>query len=321
MAEIIGFSKLKAFLADGVPSCLVLFGKDDYLKKNSIDLIKKSLGLSMEDLNFCKIEEFDIERVLREANTLPFIDPNRLVVASCDKLVVKDTEKLNAYAKNPNLAARLVLVCGADQPKGLDFVGVDCNCLDNKTLENWIAVSSQKRKVVFEPAAATRLVDRTGGQMFRIRSEFEKLVALVGENGKVTVKMVDENVAAENEYQVFEFTDLVAKGKKVEALEMMNTIMLYERNIFGIWSALYSHFRRLFYAKITKASTKEIADTMGVKEYAIIKARGQAEGFRAVELKKILDIIAGAEENVKSGKMSQDLAIKTGLINILNTRG
>ena len=59
----------------------------------------------------------------------------------------------------------------------------------------------------------------------------------------------------------------------------MNQMIMYEKNIFGIWSALYGHFRRMFYAKVSKMSNKEIAEHLGVKEFAIAKAKAQAENL------------------------------------------
>ena len=52
-----------------------------------------------------------------------------------------------------------------------------------------------------------------------------------------------------------------------------------------------------------------------------LKAKQQAESFRATELKQILDILGDTEAGIKTGKMNQEVAIKTGLISILNTRG
>ena len=98
-------------------------------------------------------------------------------------------------------------------------------------------------------------------------------------------------------------------------------MLLYEKNIFSVWSVLYNHFRRMFYVKISAMGVKELADQMGVKEFAITKAKQQAELFKPTQLKKILDILGETEINIKSGKMSQELAIKTGLVSILNTRG
>lgn len=319
--EEIAFIRLKTKLQEKIPPAIALFGKDEYLKKNSIDIVKKAVHLLMGDLNFCRVEEFDIDRILRECETMPFVDEKRIVVAEdAQKATKKDLTRLVEYLKSPNPTTVLLLVFGEDSPK-LDLVGINCNTLDAKTMESWICVNAKKQGVKIEPAAVLRLVERTAGQMMRVKSELEKLCAFVGEGGTISAEAVDQNVAAENEYQVFVFTDLVAKNQKEKALLMMNQMIMYEKNIFGIWSALYGHFRRMFYAKVSKMSNKEIAEHLGVKEFAIAKAKAQAENFRAIELKKILDIICTTEENIKTGKMSQEIAIKTGLVNILNTRG
>lgn len=322
MEREVAFVKLKTELETMLPPVIGLFGKDEYLKRNSIDLIKKATALSMPDLNYCKIEELDIDRLVRECETMPFLDERRLVVAEDAFSASKaDLDKLIKYLSKPNPTTVLVLIFGDEKAKIDNITWVNCNMLDNKTLFSWIRVNAKKFGVKIADVAALRLVERTSGQMMRIKSELEKLCHMVGENAEISVKLIDDNVAAENEYQVFVFTDLVAKGQKQKALEMMTQMLLYEKNIFGIWSALYNHFRRMFYAKVSKMSEKQVAEYLNVKEYAIIKARVQAESFKATELKNVLDIISTTEENIKTGKLSQEIAIKTALVNILNTRG
>lgn len=314
------FSAFKTFLQTEIPNLLVLFGKDDYLKKNAVELVKKQLNLQFLDLNYCKIEEYDADRVVDECNTMPFVDGKRLVVCALPEKFVL-TDKLKSYFASVNDLSVLVLIAGDEKPK-FDFgTFIDCNALDKRTLENWIAVAAKKQNVVFESGAADVLIERTNLQMYRIKSETEKLISLAGDGGVVTRAMVDDNVAAEYEYQVFLFADEVAKGHKTKALAMMDQMLLYEKNIFAVWSVLYGHFRRMFYAKISKLSSGELANALGVKEFAITKAKQQAESFKAVQLKKILDAIADAEIKIKTGKLDTDVAIKTALVSILNTRG
>ena len=316
------FSTFKNFLKDQVPDIFVLFGKDEYLKKNAIDLIKKQLNFQMPDLNVCKIEDFDATRVVFECNTLPFLDTKRLVVCYLpEKIAQNAVDLLTNYSHNPSGSSVLVIVCGDEKPKLSFGAFVDCNQLDEKTLSSWVIVCGKKQNVVFEPDAISSLLLRTNMQMMRIRSETDKLISLALDDGIVTKKMVDDNVAAEYEYQVFLFADEVAKGHRAKALEMMNNMMLYEKNIFSVWSVLYGHFRRMFYAKISKVESRELAEILGVKEFAVSKAKQQAESFKALQLKTILDIIGDTEANIKLGKMSPEIAIKTGLVSILNTRG
>ena len=318
----IQFSDFKQYLEKEVPSSMVLFGKDDYLKKNAIDLIKKQIDLQFPDLNICKIEDFDAKRVLFECNTMPFMDNKRLVVCYLpEKTSVKDLSEIENYAQNANPNTILVIVAQNEKPRMEVSAEVDCNMLDSATLSKWIMVTAKKRNITFEKTAIDELLLRVNMQMYRVRSETEKLCSLVGDGGVVSKEIVAQNVSAEYEYQVFVFADMVAKGQKEKALSMMNQMMMYEKNIFSIWSVLYNHFRRMFYAKTSNKTTKELADILGVKEFAITKAKQQASEFKPMQLKKILDILGETEINIKSGKLSQELAIKTGLISILNTRG
>jgi len=59
---------------------------------------------------------------------------------------------------------------------------------------------------------------------------------------------------------------------------------------------------------------------LGVKEYAIKMCRNQARVFTPKKLKKIVDMLAEADKNIKMGKIKEDTAVKTIIISIMKLR-
>lgn len=321
MRDVVPFVEFKTFLKQNIPNIIYVFGQDEFLKKCCIDLVKKKLNFSMPQLNISKIEELDVEKLIFECNTLPFYDEFKLIIVQPEKINNNDLSKLKSYFSNSNHTTVLVLI-GQDKVElPENVVVVDCDYLDKKTIRAWLLVQAKKLNVTIKEDAVLELIDRCAFKMFRISSEIEKLASLVGINGCIELQTIKQNVAPENDYQVFVFADMVAQGEKTEALDMINKILINEKNVFNFWSVLYGHFRRMFFSKITPGTDKQVADLFKVKEFAITKARRQAQKFKATELKNILQFLAAAEENIKSGKIGQDIAIKSTLVNILNTRG
>ena len=64
-----------------------------------------------------------------------------------------------------------------------------------------------------------------------------------------------------------------------------------------------SIFRRLFFIATTTSNNSEIAELLGVKEYAIKKAREQVKNFKIKALKQAVDTLANYDYYVKSGKI------------------
>ena len=164
------FSAFKTFLQNQMPNVMVLFGKDDYLKKNAVELVKKQLNLQFVDLNFCRIEEFDVDRIVDECNTVPFVDLKRLVVCSLPEKITQ-IDRLKKYCERANELSVLILIAGDDKPKLEMCTFVDCNMLDAKTLFNWVQVTAKKQNIVFEQSAIENLIDRTNMQKYSFHTK------------------------------------------------------------------------------------------------------------------------------------------------------
>lgn len=62
----------------------------------------------------------------------------------------------------------------------------------------------------------------------------------------------------------------------------------------------------MMFAKINKSSSADLAKILGVKEYAMVKAKQYSEKFTAGQLKNIMNLLLEADYNIKSGQMTQE---------------
>ena len=84
-----------------------------------------------------------------------------------------------------------------------------------------------------------------------------------------------------------------------------------------MFALISNQFRRLFYASISDLTNAELAGLLGVKEFAIMKARQLAKGFSKAQLKKICSLLEEMDYAVKSGAMLQTNALYLLVFNIL----
>ena len=84
---------------------------------------------------------------------------------------------------------------------------------------------------------------------------------------------------------------------------------------------LYNNYRRVLFTAINaEKRDAEIAEALGVKEYAIKMCRNQAKLFSPKKLKKIVDMLAAADKNIKNGTIKEEIAVKTIIIQIMKLR-
>ena len=85
----------------------------------------------------------------------------------------------------------------------------------------------------------------------------------------------------------------------------------------GLLGLIVNHFRRLFFIATSGLENKDLANLLGVKEYAIAKQRSQTINFSKMQLKKIYSLLEEIDFNIKSGAMLQENALYYLVLSIL----
>ena len=127
---------------------------------------------------------------------------------------------------------------------------------------------------------------------------------------KITLEDIELLVTKDLEYNIFEFTENLGKGNKDRALKIFRDLMEDKKIAPGLLSMISNHFRRLFYASITKSSTEDIANYLGIKDFAVKKLQEQTRRFTPVMLKNILQKCEETDSLVKTGNLQYNTAIK-----------
>lgn len=281
-------------------------GEDGYLISQAIAEIESQLDDAMPEMNKSVFndENFSADKVIYAASQLPFMAKKRLVVVrEVSKISEDDKKKLIAYAKNPSPESVLVFVDDNKIFSAIPATPIDCKNLSPYELTALINSEVQKRGKRIEPDAVKFLIENCSGVVLKIENELEKLYSYLGDGELITLDMAKKLVTKSEDYNVFELSEALSKKNGEKAISLA-TLMLEDGDPGMIFSLLSNHFRRLFHSKISKETPAELAKLFGVKEYAIIKARQQAENFSAGALKKINELILSVDYMVKNGEMN-----------------
>lgn len=153
--------------------------------------------------------------------------------------------------------------------------------------------------------------------MTRINGETEKLISYALGKSQITEADVDALCVKETDYKLYEVVDFIASRRYDRAYESFTEMLDSAGDGQKLFVSLYYHFRKLFYVSVSNESDKALSEYLGIKEFAVKKAREQARRFSPKRLKAVTDKLEKEDADFKQGKLEAQSAIWNGILNIL----
>ena len=308
---------LKKRLNDGIARVYIVEGDDYYLYDKAFSMIKNACRITLDDfnINIFDDESFNLNKFFNATEMLPVIDQKRLVVLKGCKINEGEKKALAEMLMHiPKTTTVLILDYNNNfEYLKKDFVLVDANRMDEQTVRKLVVAYLAKQDRQISPEALIGLIEACNGYLTRIFSELNKLMYYQPQNPLITKNMVDELVTKDIEFSIFELTEALSKEQGDRALQILKRMEKDQ----GVFTLIANQFRRLFYASISDLSNAELAKLLGVKEYAITKARQLAKGFSKAQLNKICGMLEEFDYAVKSGAILQHNALYLLVFNII----
>ncbi len=319
------FTELENSLSSGVKPIYLICGKDSFLRDLSLNLIKNA-GLSEPDLNLSNFQGGDllkeVDGFLGAIKSYPFLSDKRYVVVYDYYPTLKEIaqKKLNGVFDNPEDTTVLIFVndrkCDT-LSKQKNVTLIDCEKADNSFISKYIRNELLPHKIIIGREAIEKIIDFTSSEMSKIQSELTKLISYVGSNNEITLQDIDKVILKDIDYEIYQLTGYIADLKYDKAFSVLNEMLGKNQDKQKLFISIYYHFRRLLHSAISNLSDLELANSLGVKEYAIVKARAQARKFSPVKLKAICDKLALLDGSFKCGDITLDSALFNSIFNIL----
>lgn len=318
------FAELKKSLIT-LQNVYLISGEDRFLCYNALEQIVSACDLSIPEMNQVNMENASVDDIVASANIYPFIDKYRVVV-------VKDfepksnsdnnTKKLEAYLKNPMPSTILIFFNIGEVSAFKNFINllcfVDCSKLDSTSINAYICKCFNKNSITYTQPAINLLAMYCSFDMQRISAEVDKLISYSAGKIEIDEQVIKNLVVQDKEYQIYELAELICKNNAEKSLDLVDT--LGRKNGFSILSPLYNNYRRALYIAITNQTDLELAKNLGIKEFAVKMLRNQLKVFSPKKLKVIVDMLAKYDSDIKTGKIKEDIAVKTAVLQILKIR-
>lgn len=318
------FTELKKSL-NNLQNVYLISGEDRFLCYSALEQITNACQLTIPEMNSVSMDNPSADDIVASACIYPFADARRLVVVK-EFLGKPNAEAqlktIQSYIDNPMETTVLVFLNLVDDSffKNLKtkLCYVDCSKLDASAIGNYIKKTFDKNGVKYTESAVNLLGIYCSYDMQRITNEVDKLISYSAGNNEITDKVIADLVVQDKEYQIFELAELISKNNAEKALDLVDT--LGRKNGFSILAPLYNNYRRALYVAITPLADAALATKLGIKEFAVKMLKNQLKVFSPKKLKQIVDMLADIDANIKKGKLKEDVAVKTAVLDIFKIR-
>lgn len=307
----------------------LLYGEEAYLRKQYRDKLKAALVPEGDTMNSSIFAGKDINanEVADMAGTMPFFAERRVIIIEDSGWLKSGNDRITELVKAiPDTTVLIFVEEEVDKRsklyKAITSKGYAalCEMQDEATLKKWIMGLLKKENKLITPEALNLLLDRTGTNMENIRREVEKLVCYKYYDEGTTAADVEELCIVQIQNRIFEMVEAVAQKNQKQALDLYYDLIALKEAPMKILALIARQFNMLLQVKEMKQKgyqEAEIASQTGLNPYFLKKKYiPQAAQFQMPQLEAAIKACVEAEEDVKTGRMSDTLSVELIIVGL-----
>lgn len=300
----------------------LLYGEEAYLKRLYKNKLKAALTAPDDSMNYTYYEGKGINpnEIIDMAETMPFMAEKRLIVIENSGFFKNKCDELADYFENPSDSTCFVFVEAEVDKRSRLYKRVkergriaELNAQDEKSLVRWIVGSLNRENKKITQSAAALFLTKTGADMENIQRELEKLICYVGERDSINIEDVEAICTTVITNNIFEMIDAIAKKQQKKALELYYDLLTLKEPPMRILFLITRQFNLLLQVKDLARlgfNAAETAKKAGLHSFAAGKYVSQSKSFDSKWLADAVEICAGTEEAVKTGRINDILSVE-----------
>lgn len=303
----------------------LLYGEEAYLRKQYRDKLKAAvIGDDTMNYHYYEGKNISVGEVIDQAETLPFFADRRLIVLENSGLFKNGGEALAEYLKAPAPTAFFLLVETEVDKRSRLYKAVSAGgCAvefavqDESTLKRWILSMVKKENKKITEGALNFFLEKTGTDMENIRREMEKLFCYCMGREAVTEADIEEICTKRIGNHIFDMVGAIADKKQKKALELYYELLAQREPPMRILFLIARQFNLLLQVKELRGKgyqNKAIGEKVGLPGFVAGKYVTQSARFQTEELRAAVEAAVAAEENVKTGRMNDNISVEMLII-------
>lgn len=341
----------KADNNNSIANVYLFYGAEAFKRRTQKEKLKKLVAGS-DSMNYAYFEgkDIDFSAVYDSVVTLPFFADKRLVIVEnsgkfkISKKAAKEAEnsedgaeQAEAAGKDDRSDAMLEKIL-ADLPettclaffeeeaaknkkifKTIAKMGVVTECApdDKNTLVMWLAKGFNAAGKKIRRSTIELMIDRSGTDYDRLRTEYEKVIAYAGDRDEITDNDVVSVTSEDIEARIFDMLDAMCARNKAKVLEKYYSLTVNNAHPLYILAMIRTQFRTLLQvAEMDMAGRNkyEMAQRLGKRDFIIERSLRNIRYFPPEKLEKILDIINDTDMKSKRGLIAPQIGVEMMLV-------
>lgn len=300
----------------------LLYGTEDYLKRQYRDKLKHALVEPDDTMNFSAYEGKDInpKELIDLSETLPFFKEKRMILVENSGFFKNSCDDLAEYMSQVPESTCFVFVEEEVDKRSKLFKAasragsaVEFETPKEDMLIRWILGRIQREGKKITQSVMQLFLSKTGSDMENIDKELEKLICYTLDKTEISAADVEAICTGQTENKIFEMIDAISAKNQKKALDLYYDLLALKEAPMRILFLIARQFQNLLLIKSMSAKgypAVSIAKTAGMQSFAVQKNLRQAGAFKINQLKEAIEDCGQAEEDVKTGRMADQLAVE-----------
>lgn len=304
----------------------LLYGEEDYLKKQYRDKLTKALMNEGDQMNLAKYEGKDVsvEEVISFADTMPFFADRRVVLVADSGFFKSSQEVLAEYiTRIPETTCMVFVESEVDKRsktyKAVTKAGcaVDFSMPDERMLTSWMMGRVKTAGKTMTREAWEEFFNRSNDSMDHMDMEMEKLLSYVYEKDNIALEDVEAICTKQVQTKVFEMISFLASKNLTKVLELYHDMLAAKEPPIRILALIIRQFDQMYVMKDMASqgmNAQTIANKMGIRDFIVRKNLGLARNFTMEQIRALLEDAADLDERAKTGRINDQLAVEMLMI-------
>ena len=324
--RLVSMEKINADIkANEFKPVYLLYGDEPYLKKQYEDkLIKAVVSDDTMNYSYFDKESVSVKEIMSIGDTLPFFAEKRLIVVENSGFFKSSNDELAIYIKN--MPDYLIIIFVEEQIdkrnklyKSVSETGYvsEMNAQPVFVLTKWIKGLFHAENKEITGDAVTCLLDRTGASMNLIKQEIEKLVTYVDNRPVIEKQDVEAVCSTQTVSRIFEMISAIGEKNQQKALKLYYDLLTLKEKPMSILFLIVRQFNGILQVAQGLSQGKNnssLAKEIGIQPFLVGKYGSCARKFTPEILYSALKDCAQVEEDVKSGKLIDRIAVEMIII-------
>ncbi len=302
----------------------IVTGDDLYLRAEVQRYFENLVEPSVADFNLVYFGgDVNVSQIINALMHEPVMSEKRVVIVKDFSVKLSDEENssLKSVLSGADTGNILVLFVNPTQDKVLNsisaglFERIDCNHPDERFASEAIEIWCKEKDVTISNKAVVKLVKYTARDLQKICNELVKLFAYC-DNNTICDEDVDNIVHKDVDYMVYELSNTLADRQSIQAKTVLDRLLETTQPLY-LLKVITTQYRRMLHCLLNKGQN-DVGAYLGIKDFAVKRTLSVASKYTQAKLKKIVDRLTDLENDFKSGKMSESVALNIAFFNALS---